>query len=70
MKHKIIIELVKTKNDIEVEADNELEHLTKKERATAFYAISHYFKLLVDEITFQDTTENHLKLKEKKNVIN
>ncbi len=52
MKHKIIIELVfnpETKDDVEVEVDNELEYLKKKDRAIAFAAISHYFKVLVDD---------------------
>ena len=69
MKHKIIIELVfnpETKDDIEVEIDNELEHLKKKDRAIAFGAISHYFKVLVDD----NTIGNHLESEEKKNVIN
>ena len=69
MKHKIIIELVfnpETKDDVEVEIDNELEHLKKKDRAIAFAAISHYFKVLVDDNTIGD----YLESEEKKNAIN
>ena len=69
MKHKIIIELVfnpETKDDVEVEVDNELEYLKKKDRAIAFAAISHYFKVLVDDNTIGD----YLESEEKKNVIN
>jgi hypothetical protein len=69
MKHKIIIELVfnpETKDDVEVEVDNELEYLKKKDRAIAFAAISHYFKVLVDDNTIGD----YLESEEKKNAIN
>ncbi len=69
MKHKIIIELVfnpETKDDVEVEVDNELEYLKKKDRAIAFAAISHYFKVLVEDNTIGD----YLESEEKKNAIN
>jgi hypothetical protein len=69
MKHKIIIELVfnpETKDDVEVEIDNELEHLKKKDRAIAFAAISHYFKVLVKVLVDENTIGNHLESKEKK----
>jgi hypothetical protein len=69
MKHKITIELVfnpETKDDVEVEVDNELEYLKKKDRAIAFAAISHYFKVLVDDNTIGD----YLESEEKKNAIN
>ena len=69
MKPKIIIELVfnpETKDDVEVEVDNELEYLKKKDRAIAFAAISHYFKVLVDDNTIGD----YLESEEKKNAIN
>jgi len=49
-----------------VEVDNELEYLKKKDRAIAFAAISHYFKVLVDDNTIGD----YLESEEKKNAIN
>ena len=58
----------------EVKIDNELKYLSKKDISAVFYKISHFFQLLCirkfDDFLNEKTIKSHLKLKDKKNVIN